>query len=52
MMLSHIVGDQVEEAYRATGMIERRRRYNQQWADFVDKQVEVARAKEVDEAAE
>jgi integrase len=52
MMLSHIVGDQVEEDYRATAMIERRRRYNQQWADFVDKQVEVARAKEINEAAE
>jgi integrase len=37
MMLSHLVGDQVEEDYRATAMIERRRRYNQKWADFVDK---------------
>jgi integrase len=44
MMLSHVVGDAVEEAYRSTEMIELRRKYAQQWADYVDQ--EVARAAE------
>jgi integrase len=50
MMLSHVVGDAVEEAYRATAMIERRRRYNQQWADFVDQEVARAEQGEANEA--
>ncbi|HEY1433479.1 MAG TPA: integrase arm-type DNA-binding domain-containing protein [Stellaceae bacterium] len=50
MMLSHVVGDAVEEAYRATAMVERRRRYNQQWADFVDQEVARAAQREVNEA--
>jgi integrase len=46
MMLSHVVGDAIEEAYRSTQMLELRRGYAQQWADFVDQQV--ARAAQVE----
>jgi len=42
MILSHVVGDQIEEAYRGTAMIELRRKYNQEWADFVDAQAALA----------
>lgn len=35
MALSHIVGDDVERAYRRSDMFERRRELSQQWADFV-----------------
>lgn len=46
MMLSHVVGDAIEEAYRSTQMLEPRRGYAQQWADFVDQ--EVARAAHIE----
>jgi integrase len=46
MLLSHTVGDAIDEVYRATEMVELRRRYNQQWADFVD--AEVAQAAQVE----
>jgi integrase len=46
MMLSHVVGDAIEEAYRSTQMLELRRGYAQQWADFVDQQV--ARAAQIE----
>jgi integrase len=49
MMLSHVVGDKVEEAYRATAMIETRRRYNQQWGDYIDHEVARAEQKEANE---
>jgi integrase len=46
MMLSHVVGEAIEEAYRSTQMLELRRGYAQQWADFVDQQV--ARATQIE----
>jgi hypothetical protein len=46
MLLSHTVGDAIDEMYRATEMVELRRRYNQQWADFVD--AEVAHAAQIE----
>jgi integrase len=45
LMLSHVL-DGIEETYRSTQMIELRRGYNQQWADFVDQ--EVARAMQIE----
>jgi integrase len=39
MLLSHTVGDAIDEVYRGTEMVELRRRYSQQWADFVDAEV-------------
>ncbi len=33
-VLAHVVGDQVERAYRRGGALERRRELMQAWADF------------------
>jgi integrase len=46
MMLSHVVGEAIEEDYRSTQMLELRRGYAQQWADFVDQQI--ARAAQIE----
>jgi integrase len=42
MLLSHTVGDHVDEVYRGTEMIELRRSYSQRWADYVDAEVAYA----------